>query len=1284
MSTLQSRRSPLDVIRALRAAKQLGGGLRNRAGWREILAEALERRQMLTVTSAAIYPPGSATEGGTTFVYPTASTNHDPAPTNWSIQFGDGGTLYTSIYGSMSIAHTYAEEGTYSVTAQVSDASFGGSYYYCSTTITVHDASLSAADGTYTTTIDPTEGLSYYGTVAHFNDGNPGASASDFSASVLFGDAGSVGASVVADPSGGFDVVADHTFAEEGSYFGSVAIADSGGSSLTMYVESYVGDAPLSPASDGMAYINATEGLSFGGTVAQFTDANPAATASDFNAYIAYGDGTNDSAAVTADGSGFDVVATHTYGEEGSYAGSVIIIDQGGSSLTMSLAANVSDASLSENYAGISATEGISFTGTAAQFTDANPGASASEFAAYVSYGDGSYDTASVVPDGSAFDVVVSHTFAEEGSYGGSVTIIDQGGSSLTLSLASTVADAPLSAASSDGTTYVSATEGLSFSTTAQFTDANPGASASDFSAYISYGDGTYDAVGVTADGNAFDIPINHTFAEEGTYAGSVTIVDEGGSSLALSLASTVVDAPLSAASSDGSTYVIATEGISFTSTVAQFTDANPGAGASDFYAYVSYGDGTNDSASVVADGSGFDVVASHTYAEEGSSYGGTVTVIDEGGSSLTMSLAANVSDAPLSAAGSDGTMYVSATEGVSFTSTVAQFTDANPGAGASDFYAYASYGDGTNDSALVVADGSGFDVVASHTYAEEGSYGGSVTIIDQGGSSLTMSLAANVSDASLSADYSGISATEGISFSGTAAHFYDANSGASASDFSAGISYGDDVSQAATVVADPSGGFDVVVSHTFAEEGSYSGTVSVFDEGGSTLEMSTASTVADAPIYAYDDSGVFATGQSQDVTAVTFTDGNIYETGTDITASINWGDGNTDAGTLVNDGSGNFEVHGTHNYLTSGTFNGTVTITDAGGSSATANYTGTAVAINSITATDNGTGGASVTATDTSAPTLLFTPNYDGSGSIHLSGDISPDTGTADAATQYVLLDATGAQVASGTLSSGGDDVTLPATAAGVMNSYTVEAGTFINGFFNVTQTMLVAAPNRLFVDTTSLTLCCVGDGNTLNPVIIALNNGPRNAPIGVAGANLDITASGGVTVPATVTTDARGAATLVITPTAGDGGELMGGEGTSVITVTDPSPGGQWTNIVVHWVLPTLTISTAALYIRPGDGSTATVSLADPEHGGIAIGGIPLTFSVSNTDPDNPVAVIRTFGDSTGAISSGLPGAVSVFFGVPATASPGDTCTLTVTVTGINGSALSVSCIVHVVTSV
>ncbi len=99
---------------------------------------------------------------------------------------------------------------------------------------------------------------------------------------------------------------------------------------------------------------HAAEGQPAAGQVAFFTSSNPGATPGGFTATITWGDGTTSSGTVTADsgsGGGFDVTASHTYAEEGSYALIVAVADAAGASASATGAATVADAPIAASVA---------------------------------------------------------------------------------------------------------------------------------------------------------------------------------------------------------------------------------------------------------------------------------------------------------------------------------------------------------------------------------------------------------------------------------------------------------------------------------------------------------------------------------------------------------------------------------------------------------------------------------------------------------------------------------------------------------------------------------------------------------------------------------------------------------------------------------------------------------------------------------------------------------------------------------------------------------------------
>jgi hypothetical protein len=391
-------------------------------------------------------------------------------------------------------------------------------------------------------------------------------------------------------------------------------------------------------------------------------------------------------------------------------------------------------------------------TYTVATFSDGRFGAPATDFTAVVQWGDGSTSTVSgsgiVAVGGGSFAVLASHTY-EEANAALAVQVTDVGGSNAAGTQTIAVADAALSNLT---ITPIQATEGkgTGLIRVASFHDSNTSAPASDFTATITWGDGSTTTVsgaggGIVALGNGnFAINAGHTYAEEGSFTLSVQVRDDGGASASTNRGLSVADARLF---NLGVHSPHGTEGQGAgTFTVATFADLNAAAPASDFTAVVKWGDGgtsTITGSGIVSLGGGnFAVRASHTYAESGS-YALSLKVLDDGGASIAASRTLSVADAPL------GTLSVHnphATHGHDTgTFTVATFHDNNLAAPKSDFMAVIHWGDGsttTLTAADFVSQGNGnFAVLADHLFAAAGTLTLSVTVDDVGSASVAGSL---------------------------------------------------------------------------------------------------------------------------------------------------------------------------------------------------------------------------------------------------------------------------------------------------------------------------------------------------------------------------------------------------------------------------------------------------------------------------------------------------------------------------------------------------------------
>jgi hypothetical protein len=194
--------------------------------------------------------------------------------------------------------------------------------------------------------------------------------------------------------------------------------------------------------------------------------------------------------------------------------------------------------------------------------------------------------------------------------------------------------------------------------------------------------------------------------------------------------------------------------------------------------------------------------------------------------------------------AGADAGANVAAVEGQTFSGDVVT------GLSCQLMSATITWGDGTTSTGT--ADGS-TAIQGTHTYADEGTYGGSVsysyvpTDVCSDGTQ-TASFQATVQDAPLSAIGVNLSGTAGQSLSGVVAHFTDGNPAAGAGEFSAQINWGDGSSSAGTVTAGAGGGFEVAGAHTYSTVGAYTTTSTIVDIGGAATTASSNVHITVAP----------------------------------------------------------------------------------------------------------------------------------------------------------------------------------------------------------------------------------------------------------------------------------------------------------------------------------------------------------------------------------------------------------------------------------------------------
>jgi hypothetical protein len=601
----------------------------------------------------------------------------------------------------------------------------------------------------------------------------------------------------------------------------------------------------------------------------------------------------------------------------------------------------------------VAATEGQAFAGTVGTFADTgNPLQSAGNFTATIDWGDGTSSAGTVAgPTGGPFAVAGTHIYAESGDFTVTAAVTEAAPGTFSFSFTGLATVAEGDALAGTGLT-IAPTEGQAFTgAVATFTDANPIATAADFTADIDWGDGTLETgVAVTGPvGGPFTVAGSHTYAEEGSYAIGVTIneVAPGTATAAATGTATVAEAGFSLSAAGTLT---ATEGQANTDiTVATF---NPGAGdvAGDFVATIDWGDGTVTAGTVSDSGGGLSVTGTHTYAGEGTFIYSVTVAETDGDFTASPAIGATIIANADTLAASTTQPSVSVAEGDSTSIAVAAFTNAGyPTHATADFTASIDWGDGTTTAGTVTANGNGGYIVSgSHAYGDEGTFTATVTLTEAqpGAASATATNTVTVTEGdTLTATATPVTAAEGAALNDVqVATFTTTFVGNVAAGFTASIDWGDGTTSPGTITGG-AGNFTVSGSHTYAVEGAYTTAVDIADTqpGTATATATGTATVANSDVLSGTAVAIGITaGETFTGPVATFTDTVAGRTAADFTASITWGDGATTTGTVTAAG-GTFTVSGTHAYATPGVFPVAVTLAEAAPGTATTTAVGSA-----------------------------------------------------------------------------------------------------------------------------------------------------------------------------------------------------------------------------------------------------------------------------------------------------------------------------------------------------
>jgi hypothetical protein len=707
----------------------------------------------------------------------------------------------------------------------------------------------------------------------------------------------------------------------------------------------------------------------------------------------------------------------------------------------------------------------------------------------------------------------------------------------------------------------------------------------------------------------------------------------------------------------------------------------------------IDWGDGTpldTTSGTITWSGSTATVKGSHTYAHYGS-YTVTITIAKSGSVALVFTAPLLVQDASLSATGS----AVSATVNTALNNVqVATFTDANTLSMPSNFTAVISWGDGLVSLGTVSGTSGHFTVTSSHTYLNAGSFAVGVTITEADGPNYALGSSTATASGALSLKPVAISATESSpTGSVTVATFTDTFFGAQPSDYTVTLNWADGHSTTGTVATNPTGGFKITGSNTYAQAGTFPLTISLQNIRGASALLVNPVSVLDASL-----SGLgmtMAATQGVPLTNVVlarFSDADPNAPLSDYTGTIDWGDEqsiisegppvvNPDTvGNVVLEAPGTFAVLGSHTYQQAGTYMITVSLSDAGGSTLTLTGTvtvaGAAPAVTAVSPFFGSTGGGAVvtlTGANLARATAVsfggvaaaaFVVNADGTvtavAPAQAGGtvDVTVTTPSATSATgppdQFTYLAAapavTGISPASGS-TGGGTSVTI--TGTNLAGASQVSVGSLPATDFTVSSTTTITA----------------------------------TAPAQAAGI-VDVTVSGPFGVSATSAADlfTYTAAAPVVTGLDTPAGPTAGGTGVTIYGnnfngITAVSFGG--TAATSFTVLSPTALSATA---PAGAAGTVDVTVTTPYGTSAASSADQYTYTTAPTVTAVAPAAGPVGGGTTVAITgTNLSGATQVLFGsvpaaaftvtsstaITATASAQAAGTVDVTVTTAGGSS-------------
>jgi len=495
-----------------------------------------------------------------------ASNSYDPdgSIVNYFWNFGDG-TNATSVIAS----HAYADDGVYTVTLTVTDDD-GATASQMATKTILNRAPVASFTESATTVRT--------GEVIYFDAS--GSYDSDGVIVSYFWDFG--------DGTNASGVVVDHAYADDGTYTVTLRVTDNDGATATATATKMVlNRPPVALFTESATVVYTGEVIAFNASSSYDPDG------SIVNYFWSLGDGTN------ATG----VTVTHAYADNGTYVVTLIVTDNEGATATATATKTILNrppmASFAESATTVYTGEIIYFNAS----TSYDPDGSVVNF--FWNFGDGT----------NATGVTVSHAYSDDGVYNVTLTVTDNDGATALASAVKTILNRAPVAVFTESATTVFTGEVIYFNASGSYD-----LDGSIVSYFWTFGDGI----------NVTGINVSHAYADDGVYTVTLTVKDDDDATASMSATKTVLNRPPVASFTESATTVYTGEIIYFDASTSYDPDGS-------IISYLwNFGDGTNTTG----------IVVDHAYADNGS-YTVVLTVKDNDGATATATAIKTVLNRP-------------------------------------------------------------------------------------------------------------------------------------------------------------------------------------------------------------------------------------------------------------------------------------------------------------------------------------------------------------------------------------------------------------------------------------------------------------------------------------------------------------------------------------------------------------------------------------------------------------------------------------------------------------